>query len=58
MAQFSPKQAEQISNDLDALEEKSNNTNESLELPMEKLLLYCDYLGALELVEDGDINVK
>ena len=52
MAQFSPEQAEQISKELDDLENKSNNTNESLKLPMEKLLLYCDYLGALELVED------
>lgn len=52
MAQFNPEQAEQISNDLDALEEKSNNTNESLELPMEELLLYFYHLEALELVED------
>ena len=52
MAQFNPEQVEQISKELDDLENKSNNTDESLELPMEKLLLYCDYLGALELVED------
>jgi len=52
MAQFNPEEAEQINKELDDLENKSNNTNESLKLPMEKLLLYCDYLGALELVED------
>ena len=52
------KQADQIRNELDDLEKKSDNTEESLELPMEKLLLYFDHLGALELVKDGDINVE
>jgi len=58
MAQFNPEQAEQISKEFDDLENKSNNTDESLEQPMEKLLLYFYHLGALELVEDGDINVE
>ena len=43
---------------LDDLVEKADNTEESLELPMEKFMLIWDYVVELKLAENEDINVE
>ena len=43
---------------LDGLVDKADNTEESLELPMEELMLIWDYIVELKLVEEEDINVE
>ena len=43
---------EQIGKELDGLVDKADNTEESLELSMEKLMLIWDYIVELKVVEE------